>query len=237
MSKNNMSKNLSKKLISQLIPQKLFDQIIETRTGIPTESEKLLLQRCCLTTDDVLYRTAKMQQILKLLYTILDMNEFYEYTKDDVLSAIKRVKVAIKEHRNNPYYFIDDVEVACNKFLQQFNINIEDLNNEALIDLYIFGYLNAMWYKKRYIQNVQNIQKKSQCSSQNSLNNEQNKKYHFDNEIFMKMKMLIIQSYDKMDISLLEDKLNSKEKELYVYFKNKNDLELKNMSFYRFVNK
>ena len=51
------------------------------------------------------------------------------------------------------------------------------------------------------------------------------------------MKMLIIQNYDKMDISLLKDKLNSKEKELYVYFKNKNDLELKNMLFYRFVNK
>lgn len=231
MSNNQKNKNKS---VINIVPQNLYDQIIETRTGIPTESEKLLLQKCCLTTDDVLYRTAKMQQILKLLYTLLDMNEFYEYTKKDLLNAIKRVKIAIKEHRHNKYYFIDDVEVACNKFLQQFNINIEDLDNEALIDLYIYGYLNATWYKKRYIQN---IQKKSQSSSQNNINNEQNKKYHFDNEIFMKMKMLIIQNYDKMDISLLKDKLNSKEKELYVYFKNKNDLELKNMLFYKFVNK
>lgn len=227
MSNNKKNKNNNGNNGINIVPQNLYDQIIETRTGIPTESEKLLLQKCCLTTDDVLYRTAKMQQILKLLYTLLDMNEFYEYTKEDLLNAIKRVKIAIKEHRHNKYYFIDDVEAAYNKFLQQFNINMEDLSDDAINDIYIYGYLNAMWYKKRYI--LQN--------SQNSQNSFQNKKQHFDNEIFMKMKMLIVQSYDKMDVSLLEDKLNSQEKKLYVYFKDKNDLKLENMSFYHLLKK
>lgn len=224
MSNNKKNKNNNGNNGINIVPQNLYDQIIETRTGIPTESEKLLLQKCCLTTDDVLYRTAKMQQILKLLYTLLDMNEFYEYTKEDLLNAIKRVKIAIKEHRHNKYYFIDDVEAAYNKFLQQFNINMEDLSDDAINDIYIYGYLNAMWYKKRYIL-------------QNSQNSFQNKKQHFDNEIFMKMKMLIVQSYDKMDVSLLEDKLNLQEKELYAYFKDKNDLKLENMSFYHLLKK
>ena len=65
--------------------------------------------------------------------------------------------------------------------------------------------------------------------------------YDLSPEDSQKIYLAISKFFDETSIGhiveLLEDKLNSKEKELYVYFKNKNDLELKNMSFYRFVNK
>lgn len=100
----------------------VYEQIIETRTGKPSDEERKIIGELCMKYDTDI-RAPRSRKYINIINDILkQINECPDDKKTKTLeSAKKRVSKCLKEYRNKSYYhYMDYIEPGVNMFINKY---------------------------------------------------------------------------------------------------------------------
>ena len=100
----------------------VYETIIETRTGRPSDEEKMLIGELCMKYDTS-NQIPRSRKYISIINDILDqINTCDDEDRRSLLGSAKnRVSKCLKEYRNKSYYhYMDLIEPGVNKFIDKY---------------------------------------------------------------------------------------------------------------------
>ena len=187
----------------------VYETIIETRTGRPSDEEKMLIGELCMKYDTS-NQIPRSRKYISIINDILDqINSCNDEDRRSLLELAKnRVSKCLKEYRNKSYYhYMDLIEPGVNKFIDKYyGVRPDD-------DVFVCIYL--IFLRDKY---------KIEGELKNSEINESDIAYRY-------MKR-IVSGQENIMLNVPVSELSKKDKAVYDDFKNKYSLIFDEMPFF-----